>query len=193
MKSIPNTWTIRIGGDYILNFLIYVGSSLRILQGPQGQHIWPYPLHGEGEKDNQKLREPWDIWWNQAVKQKMAHERGERGTFMSDPPYFHDIPDTRLREFCIRVWPVYIHWWNMPAGGQHAMNYWENFPKVQEYVEEFERKARRAIKPFSLHIELIYAGFEEPIEPASDFVIMPLQSKFLMEKDWWLKRFIERY
>lgn len=113
--------------------------------------------------------------------------------FVLSPPHFEAIEHQGLRDALSAQWPCFIQWWNMPAGGQAAMNYWEGIPDVIRYVREFEMETGRTIHPFHMNVELIYNGPHEPIEIADDYLIMPIRTEYLMSKDWWVERFREKY
>lgn len=73
------------------------------------------------------------------------------------------------------------------------MNYWEAKPDLIAFVKEFENQAGREIKPFKLHVDLVYTGLKEPIEVNNQFIIMPIKAEYLLKKNWWIKRFKEHY
>lgn len=196
----PSGWTIGLSGEYILNFPIYVGCvyGLFVDSGKEHQRLWPTPKDpGLGEKDKLDLKEQWDQWWNQVVMLLASSYRNK-----TDRPvlgiglaeyHFSDIDGELLRQCCMDSWPAFEHWWNSPAGGQVAMYYWENFPKVNRYVEEYEELAGRKVKPFVLSVNLVYTGIAAPLEPVEGYIIMPIDGPYLGSKDWWLDRFKQRY
>lgn len=60
------------------------------------------------------------------------------------------IREEDVKDMLINMWPSFINWWNMPAGGQTAMNYWEVKPDLIAFVQEFKNLAGREIKPGDL-------------------------------------------
>ncbi|MNU68651.1 hypothetical protein D3C71_580230 [compost metagenome] len=196
----PSGWIIGLSGEYKLNFPIYVGCvyGLFVESGEEHQRLWPAPKDLVMEdKDKRALKEQWDQWWNRVVMllaNNYANKSYELGPGIGIPEnHFDDIEGNLLRQCCIDSWPAFVEWWNMPAGGQVAMYYWENFPRVNKYVEEYEQLAGRKIKPFSMSVNLVYTGITAPIEPVNGYIIMPIDGPYLITKDWWLERFKQRY
>lgn len=112
---------------------------------------------------------------------------------MLEQPHFELVEQQELREAFVQLWPSFRQWWCMPAGGQAAMNYWEDKPDLIRYIQEFEDEVGRKIKTFHLNIDLIYRGPSEPVEVNEEYMIMPIRIEYLMKKDWWISRFKERY
>ncbi|RUT33419.1 hypothetical protein EJP77_07155 [Paenibacillus zeisoli] len=196
----PSSWTIGLSGEYILNFPIYVGCvyGLFIGSGEGHQRLWPAPKAlVMDDIDKLALKQQWDQWWNQVVmllanRFRNKSDRPNLGMGLAEY-HFSDIDGELLRQCCMDSWPAFVHWWNSPAGGQVAMYYWEGFPKVERYVEEYEELVGRKVKPFALSVNLIYTGIPAPMEPVPDYIIMPIDGSFLLNKDWWLDRFKQRY
>ncbi|WP_433944473.1 hypothetical protein [Paenibacillus sp. SN-8-1] len=197
---LASNWVIGLSGEYMLNFPIYVGCMYGLFteSGEGHQRFWPAPKDPVmEEKDKLVLKQQWDKWWDRLVMLLAnnyairSHQLGP-GIGLAER-HFSDIEGDLLRQCCIDSWPAFIEWWNMPAGGQMAMYYWEGFPRVNKYVEEYERMVGRKIKPFSLSVNLVYAGITAPIEPVTDYIIMPIDGPYLISKDWWLERFKQRY
>jgi len=187
MPKSEQAWQVRITSDMELNFLIYVACYYGLLI--EGNELWPDPAVQLEDDQRKELNTSWRQFWDESLLTKAKHPH----SYMLSPPHFNTIDCSLLRDSFDSAWPSFIRWWLMPAGGQLALNYWESQPFVTAYVQEFEREAGRPIRPFKLVVDLVYAGISEPVEVSDDYVIMPVSSKYLMKKDWWLRRFKERY
>lgn len=188
-----NTWTICFSGDYDLNFLMFVASAHGLLTDEFGEDTWPGSQFSSGGRSNEKFKGQWNELWKQCIYKKGLIKSGIQRSLILDPPEFSMITDKNVRAVLIHMWPSFIKWWNMPAGGQAAMNYWEGAPNLLSYVQEFESQIGRKIKPFKLDIDLVYTGLREPIEVNEQYMIMPVKIDYLLNRDWWMKRFEERY
>ncbi|MEC0129147.1 hypothetical protein [Paenibacillus pabuli] len=188
-----NSWTICISGEYDLNFLMFVASACGLLTDEFEEGVWPNSQFLNVEQSNEKFKEQWKELWNQSISKKGERKRGNHQNLIIDPPHFSMIREEDLKAVLIKMWPSFIKWWNMPAGGQIAMHYWEAKPDLLAFVQEFESQVGRKIKPFRLDVDLVYTGLNEPIEVNEQFIIMPIKSEYLMKRDWWIKRFKEYY
>ncbi|HBU81617.1 MAG TPA: hypothetical protein DEF35_08250 [Paenibacillus sp.] len=188
-----NSWTICISGEYDLNFLMFVASACGLLTDEFEEGVWPESQPLNVEQSNEKFKEQWKELWNQSISKKGERKRGNHQNLIIDPPDFSMIKEENLKAVLINMWPSFIKWWNMPAGGQMAMHYWEANPDLLTFVQEFESQVGREIKPFRLDVDLVYTGLREPIEVNEQFIIMPIKSEYLLKKDWWIKRFKEYY
>ena len=185
----PESWTVRISSDLELNFLIYVASSFGLFESEtSNMSNWSTEKIMMDKQDIQNLKDQWNSCWNKVILKKMNPK-----TDILSIPDFKTIENMELRMACNRVWKSYIDWWYMPAGGQCAMYYWEDKPNILKYVQEYEDQVGRRIKTFHLTIDLIYTGFDKPIEVNDEYIIMPIRSDYLLKPDWWVKRFKERY
>lgn len=188
-----NSWSICMSGEYDLNFLMYVASVHGLLTEEFEESTWPSSQFSSVGRSNQKLQEQWKKLWNQSIYKKGLLKRSNQRYLVLDPPDFSMIREEDVKDMLINMWPSFINWWSMPAGGQTAMNYWEAKPDLIAFVQEFENQAGREIKPFNLHVDLLYTGLKEPIEVNNQFIIMPMKTEYLLKKDWWINRFKEHY
>lgn len=189
MTRDAESWTVRITSDLELNFLIYVACSFGLFEsGTRDMDNWSTERILMDEHEIQNLKVQWNSCWNQSIIKKLDTKTGVLGF-----PNFKTIEYSELRMVCSRVWKSFIIWWNMPAGGQCAMYYWEDKPDILKYVQEYENQVGRRIKTFHLNIDLIYTGFDKPIEVNDEYIIMPVRSEYLLKPDWWVRRFKERY
>lgn len=215
MISDPNSWSVCVSSDVELNFLVYVARAYSICDEYFDKHgAWPNRQVSLPDQLHQELETQWHDFWNGSIQQKAEAKIQQRAAlksrskdqievahlnhnhvspFVLDQPYFEAIQQQELREALIEQWPSFIQWWNMPAGGQAAMHYWEHIPDLIRYVREFEIEAGRPIQSFHLDVELIYNGPYKPIEVTDEYVIMPIRTAYLMKPDWWNERFKERY
>ncbi|PZT53234.1 hypothetical protein [Paenibacillus silvae] len=219
MISASNSWTVCVSSDVELNFLVYVARAYSICDEYFDKHgAWPNRQVSLSDQLHHELETQWQDFWNGSIQlkaeakiqQKAALEsqapdlavshpmcaqlnHNHVSPFVLDQPYFEAIQHRGLREALAAQWPSFIQWWNMPAGGQAAMQYWEHIPDLIRYVREFEIEAGRPIQSFHLDVELIYNGPCKPIEVTDEYVIMPIRTDYLMKPDWWNERFKERY
>ncbi|MFS0870371.1 hypothetical protein [Paenibacillus xylanilyticus] len=176
-----------------MNFLMFVASAHGLLTEEFEEGTWPTSQSLNGERSNEKFKEQWKELWEQCIYKKGLRKRGDMKSLLMDPPEFSMIREKDVRTVLINMWPSFIKWWNMPAGGQIAMHYWEGAPDLLAFVQEFESHVGRKIKPFKLDIDLVYTGLREPIEVNEQFMIMPIKTEYLLKRDWWIKRFKEHY
>ena len=176
-----------------MNFLMYVASAHGLLADEFGEGTWPTSQSSNGGQSNEKFKAQWKELWNQSIYKKGLLKSGRQKNLILDPPDFSMIRENDVRNVLINMWPSFIQWWNMPAGGQIAMHYWEGAPDLLSFVQEFESQVGRKIKPFKLDIDLIYTGLREPIEVNEQFMILPIKTEYLLKKDWWIKRFEEHF
>ncbi|MBD8497255.1 hypothetical protein [Paenibacillus arenosi] len=188
-----NSWSVCISGDYDLNFLMFVGSAHGLLTEGFGGAVWPTGQFLHAGRSNEKLKEQWIELWNQIIYKKGILKRENQKYLILDPPKFSMIREEEVKAVLINMWPSFISWWNMPAGGQIALHYWEAKPDIIAFVEEFESQVGSEIKPFKLDIDLVYTGLREPIEVNQQFILMPIKAEYLLEKNWWIKRFNDHY
>lgn len=180
-----NQWHISISGDYGLNFAAYVGCSLGALRGPEGQHLWPLSSAVHPLPVSDPLILSYKQWWEGLVQYKAECIQAGKHAFLHQPPGFADIADAALREYCAGQWPAFIEWWNMEAGGQIAMQYWEGAPDIYNYINEFELQTGRGVGAFTLQIDLVY-GIAEPVKPLKGYLVVPPGYKHLVNRQWWL-------
>ncbi|MGG3455557.1 hypothetical protein [Paenibacillus rhizolycopersici] len=187
-----NSWSITISGEFDLNFLMYVASINGLLSEEFEEGTWPSKQFLSAVQSNPKCKEQWKEIWNKSIYQKGLLKANNQGHIILDPPDFSTI-NGEIKAVLVQMWPSFISWWNMPAGGQTAMHYWESIPDIMSFVQEFERQVGREIRPFQLHIDLVYTGLKKPIEVNEHYIIMPIKTEYLLKKDWWIKKFKENY
>jgi hypothetical protein len=218
MISDPDSWSVCISSDVKLNFLVYVARAYSICDEYFDKHgAWPDRQVVLPEQLHQELEAQWNDFWEGSIQRKaeakflqnaasksqtpdpavshtlFAHlNHSCASPFVLEPPHFAAIEHQGLREALAAQWPCFIQWWNMPAGGQAAMHYWEGKPDIIRYVQEFEMEVGRRIQPFHLNVDLIYNGPTKPIEVTDEYVIMPIRTDYLMKKHWWSERFQEK-
>ncbi|WP_020616425.1 hypothetical protein [Paenibacillus daejeonensis] len=174
-----------------MNFLMYVGSAYGLLSEAFAEEAWPKLRNPEQVEDYAQLRNQWEEFWEQSTYVKANAKRENRDELIIDPPEFSRITQPDLKAALITLWPSFSAWWNMPAGGQVAMQYWDNQMDVLTIAQQYEAQVGRPMKPFQLHIDLVYTGLREPLEVNEQFVIMPLGTRFIMNNEWWMQKFIE--
>ncbi|WP_146752112.1 MULTISPECIES: hypothetical protein [Paenibacillus] len=188
-----NSWTICISGEYDLNFIMYVASAHGLLTDGFDDAAWPNSKSLNVEQSNEKFKEQWKELWNESIYKKGERRKGKHQNLIIDPPDFSMIREGDLKAVLINMWPSFIKWWNMPAGGQIAMHYWEAQPDLLAFVQEFESQVGRKINPFRLDVDLVYTGLKAPIEVNEQFIVMPIKLEYLWKKDWWIERFKDYY
>lgn len=188
-----NSWSVCLSGDFDLNFLMFVASAHGLLTEEFEESTWPSSQFLSAGQSNQRFNEQWKELWNQSIYKKGLLKEKNQGSIVLDPPNFLTIKEEEVKAVLINLWPSFNRWWNMPAGGQIAMNYWEAKPDIMAFVQEFESHVGREIKSFNLHVELVYTGLKEPIEVNKQYIIMPIKAEYLLKKDWWITRFKEHY
>ncbi|MDP9701511.1 hypothetical protein J2T16_004453 [Paenibacillus intestini] len=215
MMTDSNLWSVCISSDVELNFLVYVARAYGICNTYFIEHsAWPDRKVVLADELHLEFETQWQDFWKNSIQQKaeakirqiaVSNFRSQAqvkfaylnhnhiSPFVLNPPQLETVEHDGWRNALIALWPSFIQWWNMPAGGQAAMHYWEGKPDVIRYVREFEVETGRTIHPFHMNVELIYNGPHEPIEVADDYLIMPIRTEYLMKKDWWAERFREKY
>ncbi|WP_068620872.1 hypothetical protein [Paenibacillus tuaregi] len=195
--SPKKTWKASLSGDFVLNFPIYVGCSYGLFtkSGELGQTFWPpHPLPIP-DKERYELKRQWDVWWNAIVMYKSQSKgqgfRYSPGMGLADQQ-FSDLEGDLLRQACVDNWPAFNRWWNMPAGGQIAMYYWESVPRIERYMQKLEQLHGSLKSSLSLVVDLIYTGLDAPIEPEEGYLIIPVDGPYLLKEEWWLKM-LSRY
>lgn len=183
------SWTITITSEKALNFALYVGCSYGFISKDTysgNVPLWPYKELGDNPDISLSMQ--WENWWEELIQKRNSHlSQGINSVSDSfNPPEFTDIKDESLRHYCKKAWPLYSDWWGMPAGGASAMAYWESFVAAGNYVYKFERLKGRKGKNFRLHIDLVYTGISKRIELRPEYVIMPIDTKYLKDESWWM-------
>lgn len=215
MMTDSNSWSVCISSDVELNFLVYVARAYGICNTYFHEHsTWPDRQVVLADELHREFETKWQDFWKGSIQQKAEAKIRQTAVskfrsqaqvkfadlnhnhispFVLNQPEFETVEHDGWRNALIEQWPSFIQWWNMPAGGQAAMHYWEGKPDFIRYVREFEMETDRRIQPFHMNVDLIYNGPHEPIEVADDYLIMPIRTEYLMKKDWWAERFREKY
>lgn len=180
-----NNWHISIAGDYGLNFASYVGCSIGVLRGPEGQGLWPASLFQHRFPERNALALPYSQWWEELVRHKAECFLTGRQSLQHQPPGFERIADLTLRQYCTELWPAFTEWWGMEMGGQAAMSFWEGAPFIYNYINEYELHTGRSICPFTLQLDVVY-GIPEPVKPVKGYILVPPGYQYLVNKQWWL-------
>lgn len=191
-------WTIRVAGDdSALNFLQYVNHAYGLNEGDVGTAIaWPDPVVRLNGERLRTLLDQWKQVWERRLRLKadtvFAPEEWRSYAYL-DPPRFERTRQLELRECFSEAWPDFHRWWSMPAGGQAALSAWEGKPDLIGYVRRFEREAGRRIRPFRLHVDLVYAGVREPLPVSDSYFVMSPDRDCFWNEEWWHRLFRERY
>lgn len=140
------------------------------------------------------LKEQWKEWF-----QGLIQNRGEKVILRKDfdltnnlfnPPDFTEFPYRELRECCINAWEPFHEWWFMAGGGKNALSYLERVDnqRIHQYINEFETKMNRTVKPFHLYIDLVYTGTKEIIEVYNEYIVMVPYRAVYTDKEWWMNK-----
>ena len=200
-KEGTESWRIVVSSDLSLNFALFTGCLYGLIDDVDeisGNRLWPPKCEINKSRDALSLlKKEWNEWFN-----SILNERGEKvklkqefnlnsNTF--DPPNFAEFPFFELREYCKKSWQPFIEWWQMVGGGKNALAYFEGFgdDRIHQYINEFESIVKRQVKPFNLHIDLVYTGTCEIIEVNSEYIVMIPVIDLYFDKDWWMNKLQE--
>ncbi len=192
-------WSVITSSQISLNFAMYVRCAFGLIERESYQgkvSLWPYRVFVlEDDAERNKLAEAWERWWNKLIQEReMALLSGQSSQNLEsfNPPDFDNLgDDSGLTMLCRRAWPPFLEWWTMPAGGQFAVAYWEQFSNLHLYIRQFEEEIGRKVKPFKLNIDLVYTGLSEPIDRSSQYAIMGIRSEPFMDAEWWKMKLVE--
>ena len=197
-KEGSESWRIVVSSDMTLNFALFIGCLYGLIEedSVKGEiKLWP-PKCFDDKLPAQLflLKEQWNEWFNKMVKdrgEKVILKQGFEYKYnMFNPPDFSDFPYYELRECCINSWKPFIEWWEMVGGGRNALSYLEGFgdKRIHKYIDEFENKVQRKIKPFNLYIDLAYTGTSKIIEGNIEYILMIPVNSIYFDKEWWMNK-----
>lgn len=100
-----------------------------------------------------------------------------------------------LRECCKKSYPYFIEWWNMQAGGNTAISFYEIIVgnKFCDYVEELECKLNKKTKPFNLNLDIVYTGVPNILDVSDEYMVLTPNGYINLSKDWWMKKLTKLY
>ncbi|WP_440395776.1 hypothetical protein [Paenibacillus sp. SAF-054] len=178
-----DNWCVCLSGEIDLNFMIYTATAYGLFAEKDSK--WPpEKLFEQPAFYLEKLHAQWTSWWNLMLKERAQGAKIRTAANAVSPP-FDKLDSPELREALTQAWPSFIRWWYMPAGGQNAMYYWEGVPNIDSYIYELKKELGREYLSFRLNMDLVYGGIPEPIEVGEDYMVVPVHTNYIMNKDWW--------
>lgn len=185
-------WSVVTSSQISLNFAMYVKCAYGLIEKENytGKAVlWPYKtLSLDDEAKKEDLKKDWNVWWEmlvQAREKELLHGQTTVKTSFFDPPDFAGMENEEIKALCQRAWPAFFEWWTMPAGGQFAVAYWEQFSNLHLYIRQYEEEVGRKVKPFKLNIDLVYTGLSETIDRSRQYSIMTMRPEPFMDAEWW--------
>ncbi|MCM3625621.1 hypothetical protein HN020_11340 [Brevibacillus borstelensis] len=187
-----DSWQISMDIPETLNFAIFVGYALGILPEKvlkDNDKAWPEKKFTI--KDSYQLEEirvSWGKWWT-----LLLQARQDRSTPRLKRPHTEGITSDKFKQLCEEIWPDFYKWWNMPAGGHIAMMSYTTMGRkeIRTLIREFEEQVKRPVQPFSLKIDLVYAGLEDVVEVSSNYAVMSINPPPYYNTGWWSKKISE--
>jgi hypothetical protein len=174
------SWSVSFDSPESLNYAVYLGCSVGVIKNDDS---WPDSIN---EESIVELREEWNTWWNDLVSERKKQIKD--GLYAFNP---HDLmsPNSKLNRFSRDMYPSYIKWWQMPAGGRNALIFFENLAseRVQKYIESFEGKTGRPIHSLNLNIDFVYTGLQNNIDEENYVVTSSFQT-IIANESWWIKK-----
>ncbi len=185
-----NDWRVCLSGEMDLNFMIYTATAYGLFA--EKDSIWPpEKLFEKPVSFVEKLQTQWNAWWNQILKDKAQGLRDGFPMIAVVPP-FEKVEQPELREALLQSWPSFHRWWRMSAGGHNAMFSWEDRPNIDSYIYEVKKELGREYLSFRINMDLVYGGIPEPIEVGEDYMVVPVHTNYILNKDWWKQILADR-
>lgn len=186
------SWQITMDIPETLNFAIFVGFALELLPEKvmeDKDRAWPekkYTVNEYGSLND--LKGAWNEWWQLLIK-----ERQEQRIQRLERPHTSGIKSEPLKKLSDELWKDFHKWWVMPAGGQMAMMSFTTMGRkeIRKVISEKEEQIGRTIHPFSLNIDLVYAGLESPLEVDLNYAVMSVNPPPYLNKEWWIRKLYE--
>lgn len=106
---------------------------------------------------------------------------------------FLELEYIELRECCKKSYPFFIEWWNMQAGGNAAISFYEIIgnDKFCNYIEELECKLNKKAKIFNLYIDIVYTGVPDVLDVDDEYIIVTPNGYISLDKKWWMDKLIK--
>jgi len=192
MKSGSESWQVTTDPNLELNFAVYLACAFGLCgEQPQSSIAsWPQPMF-EAPAAHADMAAAWSAWWEDLCAERrlsVEQKQNRLGSSLCDPPEFRGVVHQGLRRSCQMAWPSFSAWWEMPAGGKFALEYWTSMNNLHAFIYKFEQRAVRTVKPFRLHIDVVYTGLTERLELGSGYVVAPVWPALMLDEAWWQKK-----
>ncbi|WP_158012797.1 hypothetical protein [Paraclostridium sordellii] len=196
-----DSWSIIVVTDELLNFIIFMGCMYDLIgieNFDKENEQWPTDVREISPNHNiDNLRIQWKNWFSDILKMKSKKVKfGEVELnnilveLMYDIDSFKELDYKELREYCIESYPIFMKWWNMPAGGKNALEFHEliESTKVHECIMSIENKIKRKSKPFKLHVDVVYTGVPTVLDFSDNYIVITPNGHVAFNKNWWMRK-----
>ena len=196
------SWAIRTYTDELLNFIIFTGCMYNLIDDEnfdESNTPWPTKLSNSDFENLHinKLKSQWKLWFNDVIEERCNNINLDKMCVFVNEIYninnFLELEYTELRECCKKSYPHFIDWWDMQAGGQSAISFYEIMggSKFCDYIEELECKLNKKAKPFNLYIDIVYTGVPNVLDINDKYIVVTPNGYLNLTKDWWMKKLIK--
>ena len=196
------SWAIRTSTDELLNFIIFTGCMYNLIDDKhfnESNRPWPTSILNSDCKNlnNDKLKSQWKLWFNSVIDKKSNNINPNKMCTLITQIYnvndFLELEYIELRECCKKSYPFFIEWWNMQAGGNAAISFYEIIggDKFCNYIEELECKLNKKAKVFNLYIDIVYTGVPDVLDVNDEYIIVTPNGYISLDKKWWIDKLIK--
>ncbi|SCI68558.1 Uncharacterised protein [uncultured Clostridium sp.] len=196
------SWAIRTSTDELLNFIIFTGCMYNLIDDKyfnESNRPWPTSILNSDYKNlnNDKLKSQWKLWFNSVIDKKSNNINPNKMCTLITQIYnvndFLELEYIELRECCKKSYPFFIEWWNMQAGGNAAISFYEiiGSDKFCNYIEELECKLNKKAKVFNLYIDIVYTGVPDVLDVNDEYIIVTPNGYISLDKKWWIDKLIK--
>lgn len=196
------SWAIRTSTDELLNFIIFTGCMYNLIDDKhfnESNRPWPTSILNSDYKNlnNDKLKSQWKLWFNSVIDKKSNNINPNKMCTLINEIYnvndFLELEYIELRECCKKSYPFFIEWWNMQAGGNAAISFYEIIggDKLCNYIEELECKLNKKAKIFNLYIDIVYTGVPDVLDVNDEYIIVTPNGYISLDKKWWIDKLIK--
>ncbi|MBC8632101.1 hypothetical protein H8697_10375 [[Eubacterium] tenue] len=196
------SWAIRTSTDELLNFIIFTGCMYNLIDDKyfnESNRSWPTSILNSDCKNlnNDKLKSQWKLWFNSVIDKKSNNINPNKMCTLINEIYnvddFLELEYIELRECCKKSYPFFIEWWNMQAGGNAAISFYEiiGSDKFCNYIEELECKLNKKAKIFNLYIDIVYTGVPDVLDVNDEYIIVTPNGYISLDKKWWMDKLIK--
>lgn len=192
LRHAPSSWTISWDAPLWSNFALYAAAACGFEDAGglfAARSAWPLPflasLLEDAEREESALA--WRTWWNEVVEDTCRYLAGgsrDDATSLlfpeaADRPGLSACP--ALQRACRLAWPHFRAWWGHPALGKAALTArittalsLESGAVVQRAVRDAERRLRRRVRPFRIHVGVVYVDGSQPVDAGEDCALVPV-------------------